>query len=309
MLDPSRFGSAWRQVNIDRPIFLLGTQGGGLTLLSRILRRHRDVVSVTGDSRYWSGADEIQSVLGPILPASLTGIRHKAPKDAALPSPRGWVYATERLYPLYRRTRDDATAELAARLCHLLQWRIGRHAGLRPVRLVDKSQVFTVKVSFLQALLCDSSPVFVLVTRDPYASCQRAATKIFPEDRPLEERIRLAAEHWRNSMAAALTDAPHVEHFHTLRFEDFLAAPQRTVQHLCHSAGLPFEEGMMPAAGQRVPLGTMRRDRWHPIRADANDAHVRTMRHQDTQVVERVCGDTAEQLQYSRPAVGGRSPR
>ena len=75
-------------------------------------------------------------------------------------------------------TAEDATSDLAVRLRRLLRWCIGRQAGRRSVRLVDKSQVFTVKVSFLQALLHDCHPIFVLVTRDPYASCQRAATRI-----------------------------------------------------------------------------------------------------------------------------------
>lgn len=47
---------------IQRPIFLLGSQSGGLTLLARILRRHASLVYCTGNSRYWAGSDEMQNV-------------------------------------------------------------------------------------------------------------------------------------------------------------------------------------------------------------------------------------------------------
>ena len=68
---PLRFFTQFKHINIDRPIFLLGNQGDGLTLIARMLRRHPDVVSITGNHTYWSGADEMQKVMMCRLPASL----------------------------------------------------------------------------------------------------------------------------------------------------------------------------------------------------------------------------------------------
>ena len=48
MLDPRRFFTDWADVPVQRPIFFLGNQGDGLTFVSRMVRRHPDVVSVTG---------------------------------------------------------------------------------------------------------------------------------------------------------------------------------------------------------------------------------------------------------------------
>lgn len=301
LLDPSRYGSRWHEVVIDRPVFLLGTQGGGLTILSRILRRHPDAVSVTGDCRYWSGADEIQSVLGPILPACLSGIRHKAPAAPELPSPRGWTYATDQLLPLYRNSADHSNPALARKFQQLLRWCIGRHAAHRPARLIDKSQVFTVKTTLVQSLLQGCQPIFVLVTRDPYVSCLRAATRIFPHDRPLSTRLQLAAEHWRNSMQTVLNDSHRLEHFHILRFEDFLCDPTRVVRRLCNQVGMNFRSDMMPASGQRIPLGTMRRDRWYPIRHNANEDYLRGALPQHVDLIASLCQSTAVQLDYDRP--------
>ena len=42
-------------------------------------------------------------------------------------------------------------------------------------RFIDKSQIFTVKLSLINELLKENRPKFILITRDPYASCLRAA--------------------------------------------------------------------------------------------------------------------------------------
>jgi len=70
-LYPRRFFDDYQDIEIDRPIFLVGNQGDGLTLVARMLRRHESVLSITGNHRYWSGADEMQNVMRCRLPRSL----------------------------------------------------------------------------------------------------------------------------------------------------------------------------------------------------------------------------------------------
>jgi len=302
MLDPSWFGHSWEDTPIDRPVFLLGVQGGGLTLLSRMLRRSPCAVSATGDHTYWSGADELQNVFGPLLPASLTGLRHKAPRDVAAPEPRGWVYATDRLLAHYRNSAADASPDVAARFQRVLRWAIHRSARGRPARLVDKSQVFTVKVSYVEALLRGCQPIFLLVTRNPYALCQRAAEGILPRQIPFAQRLTLAAQHWRNSMAAALDDAPHVGRFHVVRFEDVLSDTAAAVHTLCAAAEIPYDPALLPGPGDRLPVGSRRHDRWYPVRADANLGYLQRLSRAHADLVQGVLGDVAQRLGYDPPA-------
>jgi sulfotransferase family protein len=263
---------------IDRPIFLVGTQGGGLTLLSRMLRRHPDVVSATGNCQYWTSADEMQNTFGPMLPAELTGVRFKAPPHPVLTAPRSWTYASRDLYAVYRKRAEDATPELASVMAQVIRGNIQRHAfRRRSARFVDKSQSFSVRAGLVWALLKDYHPHFVLVPRDPYVSVYRAAMgkagdmKRLTPQLSYEERVDICAEHYANTMRATLEDADrHGFPLKIVRFETLIADTAATLREVCDFAGLSFHEDMLPAAHHRLPYGSRYRDRWYPIRAEVN---------------------------------------
>lgn len=308
--DPRRFRS-WEDIPIDRPVFLLGVQGGGLTLLCRMLRRNPQVISAGGNDGYWTSADEMQQVYGPVLPFELTGLTWKAPDHPTLPPPRSWTYAARDLYPTYRRRAGDATPELAATLRHLIRFSAVRHAhDPTRFRFVDKSQVFTVRMGLVHALLADCDPRFVLVTRDPYAATMRAAGTTGPRGAlagfSFEERVDIFAEHWANSMRAVLDDERALGvTVHRTRFEDLLRDPESSLRAVSAHVEVDFEPTMLPAAGQRLPLGTRHANRWYPLRADVNRRYESVLEGPEGRVVvDRVqhhAGDLVDELGYRRP--------
>ena len=307
LLDPRRF---WRlpEYPIDRPIFLLGTQGGGLTLLSRMLRRHPDVVCAAGNSSYWTSADEIQNVYGPILPAELTGLRYKAPPHALLPPPRSWTYAARDLYPLYRKKAEDATPELRNALCNVIRLSALRHARDKGrFRFLDKSQTFTVRMGLIHELLRDSRPRFIVVLREPYVSVYRAATgraadiKRLQHNLDFEERVDICAEHYANSMRAVFEDAETLNlDIHILRFEALLAQPAPLLRQVCDFAELDFRTDMLPTATHRLPWGSRYLDRWYPIRSDVNTPFESKLDSLTVERVNRHFGPLIERLGYTR---------
>ena len=46
-------------IDIDRPIFILGVQGGGLTLLTRMIHRNERIVTIGGGRANWTGNNEM----------------------------------------------------------------------------------------------------------------------------------------------------------------------------------------------------------------------------------------------------------
>lgn len=263
---------------IDRPIFLLGTQGGGLTLLSRMLRRHQSAVSAAGGPNYWTSADELQNVFGLVLPAPLTGLRYKAPPHPTLPAPRSWTFAARDLFDIYRRSAEDATPELAQSLKRIIRSNLRRHATrIDKARFIDKSQSYSVRAGLIWALLQEHNPIFVLMPRDPYVSVYRAATGKAADMKRLattlshDERIDICAEHYANTMRAALEDADrHGFPLMIMKFEALIAEPSAALQSVCDFCELSFSEDMLPAQHHRLPFGSRYRDRWYPIKADVN---------------------------------------
>ncbi|MFQ6675266.1 MAG: sulfotransferase [Fidelibacterota bacterium] len=308
MIDVRRFFRHHEHVVVDRPIFLLGNQGGGLTLVSRMLRRHPRVVSVTGDHRYWAGADELQNVAGPILPPELTGIKYKAPPHPVLTPPRSWTYASDELIEAYRKTEKDYTPELESAFKGILKYFIARHGTNGGVRFVDKSQVYTVRLSLINRLLEDCDPKFVLITRNPYVECPRAAMgkagdmKRFRSKLSWEERLRLCAQHWSNSMEALFEDRDRLEiPVLVVKFEDVLERTPHTLKAICEFAEVDFYPDMLPQPRQRLPLGCLHRDRWFPLRRRVNERYQKALSPADMEIVRERCGRRAARLGYSEP--------
>lgn len=295
-------------LRIDRPIFLLGTQGGGLTIISRILRRIPNVVSATGNHRYWAGYDELQDVLYDALPPELR--LHPLRLPGSEPEVRGWIYASELFFDEYHRDASAASEELERRFKRLLRGliRLNRPRGVEGgLRLLDKSQSFTVRVGLVGELLRDCGPRFALVVRDPFAMCWRAVQKVAGVTR-LEgderQKLRLAVQHWRNSMQTALSevgDAPLA----WWRFEDFLREPERVIREICSFAELEFAPAILPGADDHIPLGSMfdafNRKKWYPIRAPVNRPYYESVPAWAVDEIAAGCAELIERFGYEPP--------
>lgn len=306
MLDPRFWLGAFNDAVIDRPIFLLRVQGGGLTHLSRMLRRHPGVVSVTGNYRYWSGADEMHTVFGPVLPAELTGTRYKVPAQdhPIYKPPRSWTYACDELLPYYRKTAEDANPRAKQTLERVIRYCVGRY-GKGKARFVDKSQVYTVRVSLLHELLREYQPKFVLVVNNPCATCYRAALgKAQDMERlkgvlPFKARLEICAQHWANSVRCALEDK--ADDMLVVRFEDLLQEPKRELRRICEHIELNFREDMLPAPHHKIPFGSRFRDRWWPLSLDRTLHYIEKAAPEEIELINRRCRSIANDLGYKAP--------
>ena len=245
-------------IPLDRPIFFLGVQGGGETIVGRCLRRNPAVVSMSGNSAYWTGIDELGVVRNRMarLPRSLWGCKHRTDVEHPLFGPNhNSVYACDALLPFYRRTAADADGREGAQFRRLVREHLAVYArDPRRARFLDKTHTNTLKLPLLAEYLRGCDPFFVLVVRNPYGWCHRAVRRKRPAHRVVlapEQELRLAAEHWSNSYRIALEDAATIPNVAVVRFEDFVADPETTVRSLCAFVGLDFEPAMVPRPGDR----------------------------------------------------------
>jgi Sulfotransferase family len=300
---PARRRRAVDRIPLDRPIFFLGVQGGGETIVGRCLRRNRSVVSMSGNSAHWTGIDELGVVRNRMarLPRSLWGCKFRTDVEHPLFGPNhNSVYACDALLPFYRRTAEDADEAEGARFRRLLREHLAVYArDPQRARFFDKTHTNTLKLPLLAEYLRGCDPFFVLVARNPYSWCHRAVRRKRPAHQVAlapEQELRLAAEHWRNSYRIALEDAAAIPNVAVVRFEDFVADPEATVRRLCASVGLDFEPAMVPRPGDRFPFATLPGDRkWHPLFPDPWLAQVT---EQEAEIVASVCGPLARELGY-----------
>lgn len=306
-----RLFSRYEKIEIRDPVFFLGNQGAGLTLVSRAVRRNSQAISITGDHTYWAGADEMQRVMMWRLPPDLRlggrVLSRDFPHKRFAP-PRSWSYASDELLNAYRKTEADYDPESAGKLRFLIREALFRYgSGMRNERFVDKSQVFTLKIGYIEALLKGTNPYFVLVTRNPYAACYRAAMgkagdmERYTSFMDLDERMEVCVQHWSNAMECALEDRSRVTNFHTVRFEDFLREPKKSLVELCDFLELPFQESMVPSEHHELPLGSRYRDRWYPLRPEVNKQYIEGISDRHLAMVKERCGAIAEELGYKPP--------
>jgi len=311
VLDPRSFFFSFDDLNIDAPIFFIGNQGGGLTLVSRMIRRHADIVSITGNNDYWAGADEMQRVMVARLPNELRLAGRILGTDPSHPKfmpPRSWSYACDDLVDDYHLTECDYSDAAAEQFRFLIREALHRHGkGDQGSRFVDKGQVFTLKIRYIASLLEGVRPRFVLITRNPYAACYRAAIgkagdmERYAQFRDVEERVEVCSQHWANAMSYALRDGEQVEHFTWVRFEDILRRPEEKVRDLCGFLNLEFRDDLLPAPHHELPLGSKYRDRWYPLRPEVNKKYLENAPSKLLDVIEDRCKPIAQKFGYDRP--------
>lgn len=302
-ISPHRFGRRVDDLVLDRPIFLLETQGSGATLIGRCLRRNPQVITVSGGADQWTGGDEMGIVPNRMarLPRSLWGSRSRFDiSSTTFGSNHSSAFACDELFPHYRATDADFDLDDAARVRRLVREHIAVYASdHRRARFLDKTHAYIVKMPLLAAMLAGGRPLFVVVVRNPYVVCTWALERkppSFRRDVSTDARLDLIAEHWANAYRIALEDAAAVGDATVVRFEDFLADPEGVVTSLCELAELEYDPAMVPQPGQKRPWTTLPGDRkWYPFYAD--DRLARTTRKQRA-IVERHCGELASRLGY-----------
>jgi hypothetical protein len=305
-IHPRRFLMSMDAVPIDRPIFLLGVQGGGLTLISRMLRRHTSVLSVTGNNKNWAGPDEMHVVMDSYLPDELSGINNRRPPNPNFPKP-DWLYAIDELLPQYRKTSADASPELEKRFKGAIRLAITTHSrDPQHSRFLDKSQSYTVRLSLINHLLRGHQPYFILITRNPYAMCYRAAnitTPLSDLNISLEERLQLAAQHWSNSYQCAIEDSHRIDHLLEVRFEDILQDVEKWLREICAFVELDFKLSMLPAPDHRMPLGSTGSSKgdkkWYPIRPEVNYPYLERLDPWMVEIVDNRVKELARRWEYS----------
>lgn len=312
LLTPRRLYARLAGITVDRPIFLLGTQGCGGTIVSRFIRWHPDVVYITGNRRFWGGEDEMHNkVRFKKLPDTWVlrspGYNNLLGREEYHPvfaHERSWLYATDQLLPEYRKTEEDYdTKEEGVFLGAIRKCIRAYSEEMSRARYHDMSQSYCLKVRLLRRVLPDAR--FIVLLRNPYAMCWREVTRstakycnyaLVPS---IGENLELACQHWRNSYAIALEDLSDTEAGLVMRFEDFINDPASSMGRILQHCELDPARYTLPAGGNKPPLGTVSRDKWLPLSTDVNGKYLAELPRWAEATIASRCKRLIERFDYN----------
>jgi hypothetical protein len=313
---PRRLTTSLSDVPINRPIFLVGVQGAGLTLMTRMLHRNERVVTIGGGRAFWTGLNEMDKHCIRPLPNELTlsspGFQAPTFKDHigrcgekhdVFGLERCWIYATDEMIDQYRKTEGDWDSRIESTMKKRIKESLRAYADdLQRARFLDMSQTFSLKLPLLHTIFPDAK--IVVQTRDPYVMCWREATGehgFWNREPPLQRRLKLAAQHWRNTYRTLLEDLDALgKDALTVKFENLIANPDRELRRAANHVQLDYHDDMVPRQHHTLPLGSGEAFKWYPIRSNVNQRYQEEMTQEARSIVARELDGIGEKYDYKR---------
>lgn len=259
------------QNEVCRPIFVLGLNKSGTSLLYLCLSRHPQLSAIqvpTSAPRrkhetsmlYLSDYNISEGHKLTSLPAKLR------------PSDHASCFAHPSYLPKYRLTEADVAAD---------DWQLvhaAYHAAMvdSNKRLCEKSPPNLVRSRYLQALFPDAT--FVAIVRSPYANLSANAKK-----RNKWGTVAEQAAHWAGGYETLLTDSQHLRRLLIIHYEELVDNPRGTLAAVCAHCQLDYSPELL--AGTSIECGV-------------NDQLIALLTAADVRVITAACQDVMRRLGY-----------
>lgn len=186
---------------------MIGCYNSGTTLLEQILRQHPAIAGLPNEGQFLTGA-------------LIT------PKSAGVP--RLWAEKEE----LFRFAPSDKTVE-AAQI--KLDWIPLLDKPLAPLA-IEKSPTHAARTLWLQRHF--QQPYFIHIVRNGYAVALGIHDKVLAVYGQMPKLLPKAANQWARSLEIVSEDAPQLQHFLEIRYEDLTAKPVIAATQIFHFLGL-----------------------------------------------------------------------
>jgi hypothetical protein len=276
---PLLFYPFTKNKEINKIVFFIGNQGDGLSFVTRIIRRNKNIVSISGDSKYWSGPDELATVMEYFLPYNLRlpGLLTKEKLKTNLSPPRSWSYGSNNFYKHYTSDENDFSYKVKKKFIKAISTSLTRFGSNKI--FIDKSQVYSLKMKLLKKIFGENV-YFIHITRNPLVSCYRASIgyagdlKRYSKKLSKQELLQISVEHWNNTSEEIMESKNEVDNYMRIKFEDILENPEKNIKEICDFIGIEFDYDMLPSPKHILPKYSKFRDRWYPIRKDLNSKYL-----------------------------------
>jgi hypothetical protein len=260
----------------DSPIFVVGCPRSGTSLLRDLLRSHPNI-SIPPESHFI-----------PLFYAAWGDPRSE--RRARALGRRILSLRTIRRWELELEPSDFAGCRSFAEILDTLYGEFARVDG-KP-RWGDKTPQHIGSLPLLHGLFPEAR--FVHIYRDGRDTARSwAATSFTPGN------VYRAAERWRHLVRQGRRDGAALgDHYHEVRYETLLEAPEETMRGVCEFLDEPYTDAVTRRAERRLIYGERQTSRPPGIDPGAGSRWRREMPVSDRAAVESVAGDLLAELGY-----------
>ena len=269
-----------------QPVFVVGCQRSGSTLLGSILGAHSDIVCLPE-------AQFIVDVMPGLDPQAICDPIEIVDRIEAHWRFRIWGFELAGARPPKSGTGSTYRA--------VIEWLVDSYAKSvgrgRASIWVDQQPGNVLCMSRLLKHFPDAKVINIV--RDGRA----VAASLMPLDWGPNE-VYSAAKYWRERVGMGYTASSFLGSNQLLhvRYEDLVLSSERVVPEIARFVGVSYEESMLNADGIRLPRFTQKQHALVGSRPDKAriDAWRRILTPREVQIFESVVGDLLEQMGYQR---------
>ena len=289
-LNPKNYINDKSNKNIKKPIFLLGTASGGLTIISRIIRRHPNIISASGNSLYFYGLDEINQYYKKFLPKKLNIFRFKnfSPQYNAF-------YGLSKFlkHSVIKKKKFKSYSSKYVMLLNAILKVFSKDSDND--RLIDKSQNNTLNIEFIDYALKGCFPHYILIVSNPYAIIGKNFIKLGQHDK---KNLIYAIEHYKNIISKCLKDLKKTKNkYLVLNFDDFLNKPEKVMKKIYNFLDLKFNKNFMPKVSDLYKMKSTDY-KWFPIKKNTHAKYINKLSKKEIKLINKKCSNIIKKLNF-----------
>ncbi|WJW76275.1 sulfotransferase [Thiohalobacter sp. IOR34] len=257
----------------SRPVFILGLNKSGTSLLYLILSRHPSLSAIRSFKPPKGNLHKRKAMLfmenyGIGEGQQIPGI----PEKMGLKSGPG-RWALPRFQLEYRLTEEDVEEGDAIMLANAYSGAMVDSSR----RLLEKSPPNILRCRYLQALFPDAT--FLAIVRNPHANVAANAKK-----RSNWGGVREQAEHWNQAYSFLLEDMSSLNSFMLIKYEDLVCNTEKVLGDVFTQCDLECDLGIIDRS---------------EIKSDVNDKLLALLNDEDKRLINIICGSTMREYGYS----------
>jgi hypothetical protein len=252
------------QSNISqRWIFIIGCYNSGTTLLENILRQHPSIAGLPTEGQFLTDA---------LVEPRAVGV------------PRLWA-EKENLFRFFPDQENAIGIQVKQDWTALLDKPDAPFA-------VEKSPTNTARTLWLQKNF--HSPYFIHIVRNGYVVALGIHEKVLKSFGPMPNLLHKAANQWTRSLEIVLEDAPKLDHFLEIRYEDLVRDPVAVTTDIFNFLGLPALRTETLIQEYIIHGSSARIENKNPVR-------LTQLTQQQAKIIEERAGKLLKKYGYNRP--------